>query len=193
MKVATPASLKKSPVKLVKANTPARASPRKSLGKVPMTPKKMDTPNKTDTPKKTPIKTTTPAKATPKQESVPKVTPAKTTPRTARKAAATGLAPMVETPPRGPTPQVKTPRDEVLDSPDNRSPKKNVPYTPKGQKAKVADITPKSATKVTKTPKMVSKTPKVVKPAMKPTLWSEVVRKNLGKTPRKKVTQVVAT
>ena len=77
----------------------------------------------------------------------------------------------------------------MLDSPKvtKASPKKSVKATP-------ALKTPKTGKKALglKTPKTIGKTPKVAKSVKKATLWSEVVMKNLGKTPKKgtKVTTV---
>ena len=73
-------------------------------------------------------------------------------------------------------------RDEVLDSPGGKkaSPKKSNKATP-------ALKTPRTGRKALglKTPKVIGKTPKVAKSVKKMTLWSEVVQKNLGKTPKK--------
>ena len=70
----------------------------------------------------------------------------------------------------------------MLDSPKGNkcSPKKSVRATP-------ALKTPKTGKKALglKTPKTIGKTPKVPKSVKKATLWSEVVMKNLGKTPKK--------
>merc|ERR1712098_893502 len=198
-----------SPRKVV---TPVIA--KKTSGKSPKTAKK----SKSETPV-LPVKrkpSVSPPKSHDKRQKLS--TPAKSdTPVSSKNVAKT---PMVKTPPKGKTPNMKTPKDNILDSPKSASktktPKdsvktlKNVPKTPmvktpaKGNtpiistpkdeflespKKTTIPKTPAKTPKVGKTPKSVVK--KLGKTPKQSTLYSGIVKKNLGISNRKvKVSRV---
>merc|ERR1719233_1107259 len=198
MKIGTPTP-KKTPVKAgtpkktpVKATTPKTKTPAKTAtpkvktpsketpkAKTPKatTPKKMETPkSKTPAASKTPMVETpekgfTPNVKTPKDsilDSTPSVTPKSAAKKTPAKTPGFST-PAAETPDMfatpSETPKVKTPKFQT--------PKTSLPSK-----------TPKSVKSAKSVTKKLGKTPQLAKSVKKTTLWSEIVKKNLGKTPK---------
>ena len=207
-KVETPVVAKKSSVKSPKKRVIAKKTPIKSP-KTPLNPKspgkspKSAKKSKLETPV-LPVKrkpSISPPKSHGKRQKLS--SPGKSdTPVSAKKVPKT---PMIKTPPKGQTPNVKTPKDNILDSPQSdmkpktpkdapktpmvKTPAKgNTPmiHTPKDELFESPTKTPttKTPAKTSKTPK-VGKTPKSVvkklgKTPKTSTLYSEIVKKNLG-------------
>ena len=165
-KTVTPKSAKTTPSVPVKRKS--SISPPKSEGKR----QKLSTPAKTETPKRKSI-AKTPMVKTPPKGQTPNIKTPKDAILKSPKSASKTKTPMVKTPPKGQTPKITTPKDAILDSPAKTPATVSKLKTPKASKTPKVGKTPKSVVKkLGKTPKQSS-------------LYSEIVKKNLGLSSRK--------